>query len=161
MEIVAIAAAVTSAIGSYQMGQAQKAQYGVQAQMATVEGQRKQIQYQQRANDVLRRRNATNAALAARASAGGVDPFSGSPDIVRAANDTAAGREYSTLLLDADAAMRGGMLQAELYRGAGQMAARRGTFDAIAKLGMAAASMGGGTQSPAPVETRTLPSYQA
>ena len=161
MEIIAITAAVVGAIGSYQQGQAQKAQYGIQAQMATVEGQRKQIQYQQRSNDVLRRRNAANAALAARASAGGVDPFSGSPDIVAAANNTAAGREYSMLLADADAAMRGGMLQAELYTQAGKMAARKGTFDAIAKLGMAAASMGGGTQSPAPVETRTLPSYQA
>ena len=156
MEIVAVAAAVTSAIGSYQQGQAAKAQYGIQAQMATVEGQRKQIQYQQRANDLLRRQNATNAALAARAAAGGVDPFSGSPDIVRAANETAAGREYAMLLADADAAMRGGVFQAELYKQAGKQAARRGTFDAVTKLGMAAASMGGGTQSPAPIETRTI-----
>lgn len=156
MEIVAVAAAVTSAVGSYQQGQAAKAQYGIQAQMATVEGQRKQIQYQQRANDLLRRQNATNAALAARAAAGGVDPFSGSPDIVRAANETAAGREYVMLLADADAAMRGGVFQAELYKQAGKQAARRGTFDAVTKLGMAAASMGGGTQSPAPIETRTI-----
>ena len=146
--VVAAVASAVSAIGSYQMGQAQKAQYGIQAQMSTVEGQRKQIQYQQRANDLLRRRNATNAALAARAYAGGVDPFSGSPDIVRAANDTAAGREYSMLLADADAALRGGMLQAELYQQAGKMAARRGTFDAISKLGMAAYMYGSPTSSP-------------
>ena len=134
---------VVSAVGSIAQGQAQRRQYNLQAQMATVEGERKQIQYQQRANDLLRRRNATNAALAARAAAGGIDPFSGSPDIVRAANDTAAGREYSMLLADADAAMRGGMFQASLYRQAGSTAARAGFFNAAASLGTAASAMDG------------------
>jgi hypothetical protein len=150
MEIVAVTLAVVGAVGSYQQGRAQQKQYQLQGQMVTVEGQRKQIQYQQRANDVLRKRNQTNAAIAARAAAGGINPFSGSPDIVRAASDTAAGRDYTILLADADAALRSGMLQAEIYENAGQMAKRKGTFDAFAKLGMAAANMGGGTQAPAP-----------
>jgi hypothetical protein len=156
MEIVAVVAMVASAYGSYQSGAAQKSQYQTQAKMATAEGERKQVQFQQRANDVLRRRNEANAAIAARAAAGGVDPFSGSPDIVRAASDTAAGRDYAILLADADAALRGGMFQAEIYNNAGAMAKQRGTFDAIAKLGMAAGGMGGGTQAPAPIETRAI-----
>jgi hypothetical protein len=159
MEVIAIVSAVAGAIGEIEAGQAQKRQYNLQAQQTEVESQRKAIQYQQRSNDVLRRRLQANAALSARAYAGGVDPFSGSPDIVRAANDTAAGREYARLLEDADAAIRSGGFQAEIYRDAGRTAERTAYFRAAAKLGSAAASSGGGTtQAPAPVESRSFPS---
>jgi len=153
---IAIAAAVLGAYSTYESGQIQKQQYNLKAQQATVEGQRKAIQYEQRSNDVLRRRLEANAALSARAYAGGVDPFSGSPDIVRAANETKAGREYAMLLADADAAMRGGMIQAQLYESAGKAAARKATFDAVVKLGSAAVSGMSTTQAPAPIETRTV-----
>lgn len=155
MQAVAIAASIAGAIGSYQQGVAAKTQYNLQAKQATIEGERRSIQYQQRSNDILRRLQATNAALAARAYAGGVDPFSGSPDIVRAANETAAGREYSTLLADADAALRGGRLQASLYEQAGKTAYQQGIFSAASKLGQAAyfgSQPATGTQSPAPIE---------
>lgn len=156
MQYVAAAAAVISAIGSYQQGVSEKARYNLQAKQATVEGERKAIQYQQRSNDILRKLESTNASLAARGYAGGVDPFSGSPNIVRAANETAAGREYSILLADADAAIRGGRFQAEVYTQAGQTAYRQGVFNAVTKLATAAASASGGTQSPAPIETRKV-----
>lgn len=161
MQVVAIAATVASAIGSYQTGVAQKSQYDLQARVATVEGERKAVQYQQRSNDILRRLKSTNSALAARAYAGGVDPFSGSPDIVRAANETSAGREYSILLADSSAALRGSEIQAQIYQQAGKTAYRQGVFNAAAKLGMAGAQAFGGAQAPAPIETRTLPAYQA
>jgi hypothetical protein len=142
LQTVGTVLSVVSAIGELQAGQAQRRQYNLQAQQTEVESQRRAIQYQQRSNDVLRRRLQANAAISARAYAGGIDPFSGSPDIVRAANDTAAGREYATLLEDADAAMRGGMLQAELYREAGRTAQRTATFSAAERLGTAALSYG-------------------
>jgi hypothetical protein len=152
MEAVAIAATVASAIGSYQQGVSEKARYNLQAKIATVEGERKAVQYQQRSNDILRRLRSTNSALAARAYAGGVDPFSGSPDIVRAANETSAGREYSILLADSSAALRGGEIQSQIYQQAGKTAYQQGIFNAAAKLGMAAAQGMGGKQSPAPIE---------
>lgn len=156
MEAVAIAFQIASAVSSYQEGKTAKAQYDLKAKQATLEGERKALQYKQRSNDTLRRLQATNAALAARAYAGGVDPFSGSPDIVRAANDTAAGREYRTLLADADAAMRSGGFQAELYKQAGKQAYQKGIFNTATKLvGAGQSAFGGsaGTQSPAPIET--------
>ena len=153
MHYVAIAAAVIGAYGTIEAGKAEKRKYGLQAQQTEVESQRKAIQYEQRSNDVLRRRLSANAAISARAYAGGIDPFSGSPDLVRAANDTAAGREYSRLLEDADAAIRSGGFQAELYKQAGRTALRTAYFKAAAQLGSAAASYSGGTtQSPAPIE---------
>ena len=153
MEAIAIISAVAGAIGDIEAGQAQKRQYNLQAQQTEVESQRRAIQYGQRSNDVLRRRMQANAAIAARAYAGGVDPFSGSPDIVRAANDTVAGREYARLLEDADAAIRSGAFQAEVYREAGATAKRTAYFRAAAKLGTAAASAGGSTQAPAEITT--------
>lgn len=156
MEVIAIASAVVGAYGDIEAGKAQQRQYNLQAQQTEVESQRKAIQYQQRSNDVLRRRMQANAAIAARAYAGGIDPFSGSPDIVRAANDTSAGREYARLLEDADAALRGGMLQAELYREAGATAKRTSQFRAATKLMSAGASYGSATQSPAPIESRNV-----
>lgn len=156
MQYIAAAAAVIGAYSSYQQGVSEKARYNLQAKQATVEGERKAIQYQQRSNDILRKLESTNASLAARGYAGGVNPFSGSPDIVRAANETAAGREYSIMLADADAAMRGGQFQAEVYKQAGQTAYRQGVFNAVTKLATAAASASGGTQAPAPIETRAV-----
>lgn len=159
MQAVAIAAALVSAYGSYQAGVSQREQYRLQAKQSTVEGERRAIQYEQRSNDLLRRLQQTNAALAARAYAGGVDPFSGSPDIVRASNETRAGREYKILLADADAALRGGQLQATLYEQAGQTAYQQGVFSAVSKLGVAAATAGKGgpsTQEPAPVVDRSI-----
>jgi hypothetical protein len=158
LQTVGTVLSVVSAIGDIQAGQAQKRQYNLQAQQSTLEGQRKAIQYEQRSNDVLRRRLQANAALAARAYAGGIDPFSGSPDVVRAANETAAGKEFSRLLEDADAAMRSGAFQAELYREAGRTAERTSYFRAATRLGSAAASAGGTTQAPAPIESRSFPS---
>lgn len=156
MEILSVVASIAGAIGEMEAGAAQQRQYNLQAQQTEVESQRKAIQYQQRSNDVLRRRMQANAAIAARAYAGGVDPFSGSPDLIRAANDTASGREYARLLEDADAALRGGMLQAELYREAGATAKRTSQFRAATKLFSAGASLSGGTQAPAPIESRNF-----
>ena len=147
MEVIAIASAVIGAVGEMEAGKAQQRQYNLQAQQTEVESQRKAIQYGQRSNDVLRRRMQANAAIAARAYAGGVDPFSGSPDLVRAANDTAAGREYATLLEDADAALRAGFVQSEIYRQAGRTAAQTGMFTAATKLGSAAISYGKTTKA--------------
>lgn len=134
LAIAGLAIGAVSAYSSYEQGQAQKRQYNLQAKQTTIEGERRALQYEQRANDLLRRRRATNATLAARAAAGGVDPFSGSPDILRAANDTAMGRDYVVLLNDADAALRGGAFQSSLYESAGATAARAGTFSAATKF---------------------------
>jgi hypothetical protein len=161
--IAAITLATLGAYGTHEAGQAQKQQYNMQARMATIRGEREAIQNQQKANMIRNRLQRTNATLAARAYAGGVDPFSGSPDVIRALNETDAGREYSNAMADARAALSGGLLQAQLYRSAGKQAARQANFNAAMQLGQAALSAAKpspGTQSPAPIETRQVPSYQ-
>ena len=142
LAVAGLALSAVSAYAAFEQGSAQQQQYNLQAKQATVEGERRALQYEQRANDLLRRRRATNATLAARASAGGVDPFSGSPDIIRAANDTAMGRDYVVLLNDADAALRGGAFQSSLYESAGDVAMRAGTFQAATSLASGALQAG-------------------
>lgn len=157
LQAVGAVMSVVSAIGSYQSGQAQKRMYDLQAKQASVEAGRKAVQYQQQANQVLRKQAATNAAIAARSSAGGVDPFSGSADVIRRATDTAAGREFEILLQNADAALRGGAIQARIYEEAGDAAGRSGAFAAIAKLGTAALTAGKiDIQEAAPITERSI-----
>jgi hypothetical protein len=141
--VVAAVAQVVGAIGEYQSGQSKKRMYDMQAKQVSVEAERKAVQYRQQANQVLRKQGATNAAIVARGAAGGVDPFSGSADVIRRAADTAAGREFEITLANADAALRGGAIQAQLYEAAGDQAGRAGAFSAVSKLAMAAASAGG------------------
>lgn len=140
MEYVAIAATVVSAVGSIQGGKAAKQMYNVQALQTTAQSERKALQYELQANDILRRKREANAAIAARSFAGGVDAFSGSPDLLRAVNDTTAGREFMFALDNANLAMSFGDIEAGMLRSAGKQAEKAGYFDAAAKLGMAAAS---------------------
>lgn len=140
MEAVAIAATVISAVGSIQGGKAQKQMYNVQALQTTAQSERKALQYELQANDILRRKREANAAIAARSFAGGVDAFSGSPDLLRAVNDTTAGREFMFALDNANLAMSFGNIEANMLRAAGKQAEKAGYFDAVAKLGMAAAT---------------------
>lgn len=140
MEYVAIAAAVVGAVGSIQQGRAQEQMYKVQAMQTTAQSERKALQYELQANEILRRKREANAAIAARAFAGGVDAFSGSPDLLRAVNDTTAGREFMFSLNNANQALSFGAIEADMLRQAGKQAKKAGYFDAVAKLGMAAAT---------------------
>jgi hypothetical protein len=160
MEFVAIASTLVSAAGSIQSGKAQKQMYNLQALQTTAQSERKALQYELQANEILQRKRQANAAIAARSFAGGVDAFSGSPDILRSVNDTVAGREFMFALDNANAAMSFGDIEANMLRAAGKQAEKAGYFDAAAKLGMAAAQGMGGKQSPAPIETRTVREWQ-
>jgi hypothetical protein len=140
MQAVAIAATVVSAYGSIQEGKAKRDYYNLQAAQTRVESDRRAIQYQFQANQILQRINATNASVIARGYAGGVGGFDGSSALVQAVNNTRGGKEFAFALGNADAVRRGGLIQATLYESAGKTAERAGYFDAAGKLGMAAMS---------------------
>lgn len=140
----AVAATTLSAYSSYQQGQIQAKQLELRGQLEQTQFDRRAIQYQQKANETLRNLKRTQAALAARAFAGGVDPFSGSPDVVRAANETAAGREFQIYMADSDASFRAGDIAMESGMSAAAAARRAGTLDAGTKLLMAGATAGKG-----------------
>jgi hypothetical protein len=161
----AVAASVMSAYSSYQQGQIQGKQLELKGRLEQTQYDRRAIQYQQKANQVLERLKKTNATLTAKGFAGGVDSFSGSTDIVRASNETSAGREFKIYLDDADAAIRAGDIALASNLAAAQQAKTSGKLDAATKLLMAGATAGkgGGFDRtsynwlvPAPVETRMV-----
>ena len=140
----AVAASVMSAYSSYQQGQIQGKQMELKGRLEQTQYDRRAIQYQQRANQTLEKLKRTQASLAATAYAGGVDPFSGSPDVVRAANDTSAGREFLIYMDDSAAAFRAGDIALASGMAAGAAARQAGKLDATTKLLMAGATAGKG-----------------
>jgi hypothetical protein len=137
---IAITLQVVSAAGSIKAGQDRNKMYQMQAKQAEVESDRRAVQYELQANDILRRTNQANAAVVARGFAGGTQGFEGSAGLIQQVNNTRGGKEFMFALQNADTAQRGGLIQASLYRGAGQIAEQAGYFDAFGKLGSAGMS---------------------
>jgi hypothetical protein len=137
---IAITLTAVSAAGSIKAGQDRNKMYQMQAKQAEVESDRRAVQYELQANDILRRTNQANAAVVARGFAGGIQGFEGSAGLIQAVNNTRGGKEFAFALQNADTAQRGGLIQASLYRGAGQIAEQAGYFDAFGKLGSAGMS---------------------
>lgn len=135
-----IAATAVSAYGSIKEGQDKKNYYNQMASQTRVETERKAIQYEFQANQILQRTNAANAAVIARGFAGGVQAFEGSAGLIQAVNNTRGGKEFSFALAGADSQRRNGLIQASLYESAGTTAEQTGYFNAAAKIGMAAVS---------------------
>jgi hypothetical protein len=155
-----IAATAVSAYGSIKEGQDKKNYYNQMASQTRVETERKAIQYEFQANQILQRTNAANAAVIARGFAGGVQAFEGSAGLIQAVNNTRGGKEFSFALAGAEGQRRNGLIQASLYEDAGSTAQQTGYFNAAAKIGMAAVSystLGGAPGKPAPVTDMSTP----
>lgn len=151
---VAIALTVISAYGSIKEGQDKKKYYDQVAQQSRIEGERKAIQYEFQANQILQRTNAANAAVIARGFSGGTQGFEGSAGLIQSINNTRGGKEFMFALGNADGTRRASLIQASLYEQAGKTAEQTGYFNAAGKLGMAAltyGSIGGAPGTPAPV----------
>jgi hypothetical protein len=160
MAAVAIALAVVSAYGSIKEGQDKKNYYNQVAAQTRVETERKAIQYEFQANQILQRTNTANAAVIARGFSGGVNAFEGSAGLIQAVNSTRGGKEFAFALAGAESQRRNGLIQASLYETAGTTAEQTGYFNAAGKLGMAAASygsLGGAPSTPAPVTDMSTP----
>lgn len=135
---IALTLTAVSAYGSIQAGQARNKMYQMQAKQAEVESDRRAVQYELQANEILRRTNQANAAVVARGFAGGTQGFEGSAGLIQQVNNTRGGKEFMFALQNADMTKRSGLIQASLYQGAGQIAEQAGYFDAAGKLGSAA-----------------------
>lgn len=168
--VVAAAAAVVSAFGSVEQGKAQKRSFNLQAKQAKLKASRDALQYEQQANLVFERMLQNNATASARGFSGGVSGFTGSAGLVQERSERVAGRDVGILQEGSKAAISFGEIQSNMLKEAGSQAMRGAYFDAIGKLGMAAASYGktaaGGdgkgtidifkSDVPAPVEERFI-----
>lgn len=119
-----------SAVSSiYQSGQQAEA-YRLQSTQAALKGRREALQYESRALDTLRQNAALNASLRARAAAGGINPFSGSPLSLAQANDIAAYEEARIDRENAEMALYGGLAQSQALQAAAATAETYGYLNA-------------------------------
>jgi len=138
--VIAVSLTAVSAVGSIEAGKARNKMYQMQARQAEVESDRRAVQYELQANEILRRTNQANAAVVARGFAGGTQGFEGSAGLIQQVNNTRGGKEFMFALQNADMTKRSGLIQSSLYQGAGQIAEQAGYFDAFGKLGSAGMS---------------------
>lgn len=153
---IMIASAAISAVGSIQSGRAQArglmAQAQQAAEMATMrrtQARSEVLKYKQQGVEVLNRILENDAAIVARAGAGGIDPFSGS---ARSLQQFALSKGAGELYMGMDNAIiqdRMGELSALQYEAqAGQLAAQAGAakqagfMKALTSIGMAAGTYG-------------------
>lgn len=139
MEVALLAASTAfSVYSSYQQGQSQKAMYKLQGLQAEAEGERKALQYEQRANDTLRNLNRSLSANVASRFAGGVSGLDGSAKLIDQISTQDAARDIMFDVSNARNAILGGQTQADIYDASGSIAQQSGLLDAGVKLGEAA-----------------------
>jgi hypothetical protein len=146
MSAVGSIASVASAVGAFASGNQQQAMYDAQAKQAQLRAQAEELKYKQQGVAVLQRTNMTAAAIAARAGAGSVDPFSGSAsDLTSYAFGQGFG-EFNMTATNAALAREQGVAQAGIYRMMGQQAYTAGIAKGIGGIFsglMSASSIGG------------------
>jgi hypothetical protein len=141
-----IAGTILSANAQYQAGKAQAKGYEMQARQAVVKGKQDELKYKQQGLEVLKKTNATMASVTARAAAGGMDAYSGSPQALRQYARATGTEEYylteeNAILQDAVA-----KINETQFMMAAKNAKWQGTVGALTTLAMGTAqamSMGG------------------
>lgn len=139
--VVFAAAATLKAVNTYQQGQTQKKLYSLQAEQASIQGEREKLRYEQAANQVMQKLNATNASIAARSAAGGVSYFEGSARALSEVSNKYAGIDFVRAMESGQMAKSMGEAQAGILRATGEQAAKSATISALTDLAMAGAAV--------------------
>lgn len=147
MQALQVVGAVASASAQMQQAEAQANQMRLQAQQAELQGRQNALNYNRQANEIFIKQQRLSATLRARASAGGVDPFTGSPLTVDQMNAQKANRELQISLENATMAQQGGLAQSQALYSAASSAEQFGTMKAIGTIGMGI-GMAGQTRIP-------------
>lgn len=142
---MAVAALVASGIQAYstiQQGKYQQTMYNLQAKQAELQGRQNALNYSNQALQVLDRQRKMSSTVVARAAAGGINPFTGSPMTVDQYNAFKAGEEYNLGKENADMAIAGGLAQSQSLQAAGKQAMKQAYFNAAATVAMGVYSYG-------------------
>jgi len=134
-----LSSAISVGSSLYQ-GKQQAIAYRIQAMQASLKGRQEALNYNRRAFDTLERNRRLNASLNARAAAGGIDPFSGSPLTLADANNIAAYEEATIDRDNAEMAIYGGLAQSQSLQAAAATSQTFGYLTAAAKGASGAAS---------------------
>ena len=127
-----VAGTVFSVMGQIQAAQAQAAAQRMQARQAELQGRQNALQYNRQALQVFERQQRLAATARARAAAGGVDPFTGSPLTMQEVNALIAGREMQIAQENAQTAIYGGLAESQSLQAAARGTQRIGLTTALA-----------------------------
>jgi hypothetical protein len=137
---VAAASSIASGISSIQQGRQMSSMYQAQAGQARTQARGEALKYQQQGNAILRRSVEAQAAARARAAAGGINPFEGSPQFIIELSAAEGLREFDISLDNARLASLQGDEQAAQFMSAASSAKKRGLLQGITAFGQGAAS---------------------
>ena len=160
MSVAVYALAALSAVNAINQGNARGRMLHLQGAQANLEGEQRALQEEQKAVMVLKRLNATNAAVIARGGAGGVNAFEGSALNIQNVNALNAGKEFQISMENASSAERAGEFQMAMYASAANQAEKAGYFQAA--MAIAQGAYQGSQLGGAPSTTGTTgmkPSY--
>ena len=159
LPFIAAAATAVQALSTIQAGRAQASAMRIQAKQSELQGRQNALAYNRQALQVFERQERLAAMARARAAAGGVDPFTGSPLTIQQANALTAGREMEIARQNAQTAIYGGLAQSQSLQAAATLTQQQGLTSALSTVGMQAYQMSRtalpNTQAPAPVVERS------
>ena len=126
IQAIASVASVVSSLAGVAAQQEQAAlqaqRLRIQAEQAKLQGRQNALNYAQQANRVFERQQQLAATARARAAAGGIDPWTGSPMSIQQADAFKAGKEMQVLQENAQLAMYGGLAESQSLRAAAGVA---------------------------------------
>jgi creatinine amidohydrolase/Fe(II)-dependent formamide hydrolase-like protein len=149
MEMVLMAAAVgLKAHSQVEQGKMQAMSYRLQASQAELQGRQNALNYSRQGLQVLRRQEQLAATVRARASAGGIDAFTGSPLTIQQVDMMKAQEEAQIAQENAQSAIYGSLAQSQSLQAAAGAARYMGNLGALTTL-VSGAAMYGQTATPA------------
>lgn len=141
--VAALVLSGVQAVNAIQQGKLQKEMYQMKATQARLDAKRAELagrqdalNYSRQAVDVLNNQRRLAGTIAARAGAGGVNPFTGSALTVNQYNAFRAGEEFNVFGENADMAIAGGLAKSQAF------VAQAASYDAAGKQAMKSAYMG-------------------
>ena len=157
---VSVASTLSAAAAQKQQAELQSQKLAIQAEQAKLQGRQNALNYSNQANQIFQRQLRIAAASRAKASASGIDPFTGSPMSSMQADAVMAGREFQIMRENADLSIYGGLaasqeLQAASYIAGGfsmapaLLTAASQTLTGVSKIGESAKP----SSTPKPVVT--------
>ncbi len=147
--VIAAGAKLIGAYGSYQTGKIQQKMYDMKARQALLRSDQEALNEKRKGVQVLQKILATQAAINARAGAGAIDPYSGTPQGLRVFAAAEGMQDFQITRDNASLIEQVGILQSIDNKQAGSMAAYQGRLAALTQIGEAAfaySQIGGGEQ---------------
>ena len=133
-----VAATAVGAYGTYQSGQQQQRLYNLRSQQAALSSRQEMLPHKRKGVQALQKISATLAAVNARAAAGAMDPYSGTPGALRDFALSEGMQDYTISRENAQLIEQVGILQSIDFKQAGANAAHQGRINAITQIGQAA-----------------------